>query len=164
MYFEVSRPVPVLNSMTDVRGIFASLLICAGCHQHHYEEWASRLSTRASKICSSIYIFLILSLASCASVQTQQEWKKVKAFSMERTGVETRWQQTEEDIRVAKESADKLLSDGLTEEDAVSIALLNNRKLQASFEEIGLAKADLVQAGLFTNPNLSAEPGTNSQS
>src|SRR4030042_1650482 len=28
--------------------------------------------------------------------------------------------------------------------------------LQATFEEIGVAKADLVQAGLFTNPNLSA--------
>jgi cobalt-zinc-cadmium efflux system outer membrane protein len=97
-----------------------------------------------------------LFFAGCASVQTQKEWEKVKAFSKERTGIETRWQQTEEDIRVAKESANKLLSDGLTEEDAVSIALLNNRKLQASFEEIGVAKADLVQAGLFTNPNLSA--------
>jgi hypothetical protein len=39
MSFEVSKPVPVLNSMTDVRGIFASPLICSGCHQHHYEEW-----------------------------------------------------------------------------------------------------------------------------
>ncbi len=41
-------------------------------------------------------------------------------------------------------------------DNAVRIALLNNRKLQASFEEIGILKADLVQAGLFTNPNLSA--------
>jgi cobalt-zinc-cadmium efflux system outer membrane protein len=116
----------------------------------------SRLSTRASKIYISIYIFLILSLAGCASVQTQQEWEKVKAFSLERTGVEARWEQTEEDVKITKEEVNKLLSDGLTEEDAVSIALLNNRKLQASFEEIGVAKADLVQAGLFTNPNLLA--------
>jgi outer membrane protein TolC len=48
------------------------------------------------------------------------------------------------------------LSDGLTEDDAVKIALLNNRGLQASFEEIGIARADLVQAGFFTNPDLSA--------
>ncbi len=36
------------------------------------------------------------------------------------------------------------------------LPLLNNRSLQASFEEIGAAEADLVQAGLFTNPSLDA--------
>jgi len=117
---------------------------------------ASRLSTRASKICSSIYIFLILSLASCASVQSQEEWKKVRTFAIERTGIETHWQQTREDARAIREEVNKLLSDGLTEDDAIKIALINNHALQVTFEEIGVAKADLVQAGLFTNPNLSA--------
>ncbi len=99
---------------------------------------------------------IILFLTGCASVQTQQEWERVSAFTRERTGMETRWEQTEEDAKDTKEEVNKLLSDGLTEDDAVKITLLNNRKLQATFEEIGAAKADLVQAGLFTNPNLSA--------
>ena len=115
----------------------------------------SRLSTRASKI-YSIYIFLILFLASCAGIQTTQEWEKVKTFSAERTGVSVQWEKTEDDAKFIKEEVNKLLSDGLTEDDAVKIALINNRALQATFEEIGVAKADLVQAGLFTNPNLSA--------
>lgn len=106
------------------------------------------------------YLYAILSiilfLTGCASVQTQQEWERISAFTRERTGIETRWEQTEEDAKNTKEEINKLLSDGLTEEDAVKIALLNNRKLQATFEEIGVAKSDLVQAGLFTNPNLSA--------
>lgn len=105
-----------------------------------------------------LYAFLtaIVLLTGCANVQTRQEWERVNAFAMERTGIETRWEQTDEDVKATKTEVDKLLTDGLTEEDAVKIALLNNRKLQAFFEEIGVAKADLVQAGLFTNPNLLA--------
>ena len=32
------------------------------------------------------------------------------------------------------------------------MALLNNRELQAVYAELGVAQADLVQAGLLTNP------------
>ncbi len=105
------------------------------------------------------YIYLLtisLFLTGCTSVQTTQEWERVKAFTIERTGREARWEQTEEDVKATKEEVNKLLPDGLTEDDAVRIALLNNRKLQASFEEIGVTKADLVQVGLFTNPKLTA--------
>jgi outer membrane protein TolC len=40
----------------------------------------------------------------------------------------------------------------LTAEDAVQIALLNNRMLQGAFEELGISEADLVQAGRLPNP------------
>jgi len=102
-----------------------------------------------------IYIFLIFSLTACASVQTAQEWEKTKAFAVERTGMEPRWEQTADDAEFIQNEVSKLLSDGLTEDEAVRIALMNNRRLQAFFEEIGMAKADLVQAGLLTNPDLS---------
>lgn len=102
------------------------------------------------------FFAIILLLTGCASVQTQQEWKRIKHFSVERTGIEIIWEQSEEDAWAVKEEVKRLLSDGITMDESVKIALLNNRKLQASFEEIGIAKADLVQAGLFANPNLSA--------
>jgi cobalt-zinc-cadmium efflux system outer membrane protein len=44
----------------------------------------------------------------------------------------------------------------LTADRAVQVALLNNRELQARFDEIGIAQADVIQAGLITNPNFSA--------
>lgn len=97
-----------------------------------------------------------LFLTGCASVQTHQEWERVMAFATDRAGVETHWEQTEEDAKITKEKVNKLLSDGLTEDDAVRVALINNKTLQSAFEEIGIAKADVVQAGLFSNPNLSA--------
>ena len=45
-----------------------------------------------------------------------------------------------------------LLQQELTVDAAVQIALLNNPHIQAIFEEIGVSQADLVEAGLFSNP------------
>ncbi|CDZ81810.1 Cation efflux system protein CzcC [Candidatus Rubidus massiliensis] len=46
----------------------------------------------------------------------------------------------------------ELLQQELTADSAVQIALLNNPQIQEMFEEIGIAQADLVEAGLFSNP------------
>jgi len=43
----------------------------------------------------------------------------------------------------------------LSTEEAVAVALWNNRSLEATLAELGLARADLVEAGLLRNPNLS---------
>jgi outer membrane protein, heavy metal efflux system len=50
-----------------------------------------------------------------------------------------------------------MLQKPLSAEDAVQIALLNNRSLQATYEDLGIAQADLVQAGLLTNPKFFAD-------
>jgi cobalt-zinc-cadmium efflux system outer membrane protein len=47
------------------------------------------------------------------------------------------------------------LADGLTEDEAVAIALWNNLELEATLAELGLARADLVEAGLIKNPAFS---------
>ena len=43
----------------------------------------------------------------------------------------------------------------LTVDDAVQVALLNNRGLQASFQELGITEAEVVQASRLPNPGLS---------
>ncbi|NGX60370.1 MAG: hypothetical protein KR126chlam3_01543 [Chlamydiae bacterium] len=48
----------------------------------------------------------------------------------------------------------EILEAGLTEETAVHIALINNRRLQAIYEDLGVGKAQLIQAGLLKNPVL----------
>jgi cobalt-zinc-cadmium efflux system outer membrane protein len=45
-----------------------------------------------------------------------------------------------------------LLQDTLTADGATQVALLNNRDLQALYGELGVAQAELVQAGLLKNP------------
>jgi len=47
------------------------------------------------------------------------------------------------------------LADGLSEEEAVAVALWNNAEFHAGLAELGLARADLIEAGLLHNPVLS---------
>jgi len=44
------------------------------------------------------------------------------------------------------------LEQELTVDAAVQVALLNNPHIQATFEEVGISQADLVEAGLMSNP------------
>ena len=44
----------------------------------------------------------------------------------------------------------------LTADEAVQVALLNSRELQALYSDLGVAQADLVQAGLLRNPIFDA--------
>ncbi|MCA8976995.1 MAG: TolC family protein [Planctomycetes bacterium] len=46
-----------------------------------------------------------------------------------------------------------VLDDGVSTEEAVAIALWNNAAFQAALSELGLKRAELIQAGLFANPS-----------
>jgi cobalt-zinc-cadmium efflux system outer membrane protein len=48
-----------------------------------------------------------------------------------------------------------LLDDGLTEEEAVAVALWNSEDFQVGIAELGFARADLLEAGLLRNPVLA---------
>jgi cobalt-zinc-cadmium efflux system outer membrane protein len=70
----------------------------------------------------------------------------------ERTGREVRWNRLGTEDRSAEAAVRDLLAEGLTADRAVQVALLNNRNLQATYEELGVAQAEVVQAGLLRNP------------
>lgn len=48
-----------------------------------------------------------------------------------------------------------VLEDGLTDEEAIAMALWNNRDFLSTLANLGIARGDLVQAGLLTNPQLN---------
>lgn len=50
---------------------------------------------------------------------------------------------------------DASIEDGLTSQEAVAIALWNSPSFQATLADLGLARADLVEAGLLRNPVFS---------
>ena len=54
-----------------------------------------------------------------------------------------------------RQRLDELSAQPLGVEAAVQFALLNNRGLRAGFAELGIAEADLVQAGRLPNPRFS---------
>ena len=62
---------------------------------------------------------------------------------------------TPQDAEWAHDNVRRLLRRGLTVDTAVQIALLNNRGLQAAYNELAIAEADLVQDSLPPNPTFS---------
>src|SRR4030088_2717692 len=62
---------------------------------------------------------------------------------------------TKEDAERAQEAVRRLLRQTLTVNSAVQVALLSNRGLQASYNELALAEAAMVQESLPPNPTFS---------
>ena len=103
------------------------------------------------------WVFLVLvGVAGCASVNLSSGFPDVSAQVAERTTAKIAWNHG---IDLDPDTAQRLrslLQRPLTADDAVQIALLNNRDLQAMYSDLGVAQADLVQAGLLRNPILDA--------
>jgi len=98
----------------------------------------------------------LLGLTGCASVNLSAGVPEVRAAVEERYAAKLVWNRGTELDKEAEEKLRALRQKKLTADDAVQIAMLNNRDLQAIYTELGLAQADLVQAGLFRNPILDA--------
>ena len=99
---------------------------------------------------------LLLGLTGCASVNLSAGFPEVGTAVEERYAAKIVWSRGTELDQEAAEKLRALLQRKLSADDAVQIALLNNRDLQAVYTELGVAQADLVQAGLFRNPILDA--------
>jgi outer membrane protein TolC len=96
-----------------------------------------------------------LALAGCASFSADGGLGAVEQAAQQRIGKELKWVKTDADQATIDARVHELLQKPLSIEDAVQIALLNNRGLQAAFYELGIAEADLVQAGRLPNPRFS---------
>jgi outer membrane protein, heavy metal efflux system len=95
---------------------------------------------------------LLLVLTGCATFDHRAGFSDVSMAVEARSGKRVVWNlDTELDTQTAQEVR-ALLHDTLTADGAVQVALLNNRDLQALYAELGVAQADLVQAGLLRNP------------
>ena len=92
----------------------------------------------------------VVASAGCASTNGAPTPRDVDAAIRARTA--------EARLRLDDEAAlppDVNLADGLTQEEAVAIALWNSPSFQATLADLGIARADLAEAGLLRNPILS---------
>ena len=94
-----------------------------------------------------VCVAVMSACASHATVDPQAAADRIR----ERTGATART--TAE--ATAGVPAGVTLDDGVTQEEAVAVALWNSADFQVSLSELGFARADLLEAGLLTNPVLS---------
>ncbi|HEX8403331.1 MAG TPA: TolC family protein [Duganella sp.] len=95
-------------------------------------------------------------LGGCASLSGDGGFGAAAGVSEQRTGMSAsvggRLPRNDDDARALAAVIGKKLAQPLAVDEAVHIALLNNRGLQASYWSVGIAEADLVQAGRLQNP------------
>ncbi len=89
-------------------------------------------------------------LTSCARVEPGPELRQADAAMERSTGLRTQWACLPELQELQPDE-----SGAVTLDRVLSLALANNRSLRADLQVIGQAKADLVQAGLLSNPMLA---------
>src|SRR3954452_22433786 len=112
------------------------------------QQWRPRLGL----------LILPLLFAGCATTPPNDPSAEVRAVTAERTGGQlVQWNRSSDDDRAAHEAVRRLLGRPLTADAAMQVALLNNANLQATYEDLGVGQADLVQAGLLKNPVFSFE-------
>lgn len=96
-------------------------------------------------------------LTGCATVSQDESFDPVKNTVRERLGFEVVWDAAEAEERAAEFTTEAFAGDEITIDEAIRVALLYNPDLQSRFEDLGIARARLIQATLLPNPVVDIE-------
>src|SRR5258706_379988 len=105
---------------------------------------------------AAVVIFATVASIGCSSVRPDAAFQDVQQTVAARTGQNLQWIRDPVANEKVEQMVRSLLEKDLTVDAAVQIAVFNNRSLQATFEEIGISQADMVQAGMLKNPQFAA--------
>jgi len=97
----------------------------------------------------------LLVLGGCASFSPDGGFSDVAKAVQQRTGGEARWLRSDADTESVATRVGQLLAEPIGPEQAVQVALFNNRGLQAAYAELGISESERVQAGRWINPGFS---------
>ena len=104
---------------------------------------------------STAVLLLLVAIAGCATVSPDKRFPDVQREVDARSGQRVLWRQDRPEDRLADDAVAALLARPLSTDDAVQVALFRNTGLQATFEDLGIAQADVVQAGQLRNPDIA---------
>lgn len=110
-----------------------------------------------TKILTSFAALLVLS--GCSTLSQKEAFDSMNQMTATKGSGELTWIKSQKDEDAVRIQVESLLKEPLTEDNAVRITLINNRALQQTYEKIGIAQSDLVQAGLMSNPLLGYSVG-----
>ena len=95
-------------------------------------------------------------LGGCASLAVDGGFDAVQSATQSRIQKDVVWSRDDASRRQIQQRVDALLAQSPLDADtAVQLALLNNPGLQATFQSLGVAEADWVQARTLPNPGLT---------
>lgn len=98
---------------------------------------------------------LLLLATACAEFSPDGGMSAVSAATRDKLGGDTVKITSAADAERVRERVEALLREPMTADNAVQVALLNNRSLQAAYNDLGLSEIAGVEASLPPNPRLS---------
>lgn len=101
---------------------------------------------------AALFFAALFILTGCAGVSKKVAFNEVQQQVDERIGVPIHWNENTTPADDTAQTIKNLLGKPLVAAAAVQIALLNNRRLQATYEELGIAHAAVIDAGSPSNP------------
>jgi outer membrane protein TolC len=102
-----------------------------------------------------VLLALALGLSGCASFSDDGGMTVVSEVAGKTIKKDVAFVRTADQAEQTSGVVARLLSHPLTAESAIQVALLNNKGLQASYNELALAETELVQDSLPPNPTFS---------
>ena len=118
----------------------------------HHSRMTSHYRGRVS---AGALLLSALLLSGCASFSPDKGMGVVAAVTDDAIRKDVIAIRSADDAPVAEQTIKRLKARTLTVDSAVQIALLNNRGLQATYNELALAEADMVADSLPPNPSFS---------
>ena len=97
----------------------------------------------------------ILTVSGCATLSPDGGFRAVQDIVKDRGGREAQWARTDTDGQAIQATVRQILMRPLSVDDAVRIALINNRSLQSTYAELGIAETELVAASWPRNPGFA---------
>ena len=94
-------------------------------------------------------------VSSCATLSADGGFSAVQDIVRDRGGAQARWSRTDVEAEGIHATVEQLLARPLSVDDAVHIALINNRGLQATYAELGIGETELVAASWPRNPGFT---------
>jgi cobalt-zinc-cadmium efflux system outer membrane protein len=152
----------------DIAGLFQSAVsssqftargwLILACARRQAGPPPKRYSPIASHL-SFLTLFSSLAIAPTLRARQQDAFGPIQESARTRTGYAVTWEREQQAREQTLTAVRRLLRTPLSAATAAQIALLNNQGLQATFEEIGLAQADLIEARTVPNPRLDISAG-----
>ena len=103
----------------------------------------------------ALVIAMLTALSGCATMPREHGLSEIHALVDQRSGGEHTWTMARDPETKTAAQVQTILSQPLTADAAVQIALLRNPRMQSEYARLGIAQADVYEASRISNPTLS---------
>ena len=108
------------------------------------------------RVCGIVGAFCVTILSGCAAMIEDRGMSAVQDLVKASGAPDVRWARTEADVVAIEATVGQILARPLSVDDAVQIALINSRGLQATYAEVGISETEVVEASWPRNPGFSS--------